>query len=113
MSHQNIAEQHVSRVQKRRHRSESQSLPDFWEILSKIHLTKRALGELNRRNTQAALNSRPLLSSFSASSPHLRKKVPRLSIAKQDQTSWTLTPAIDYLHQCGTRTLEDMRQAPN
>ncbi|KAA6412265.1 MAG: hypothetical protein FRX48_04417 [Lasallia pustulata] len=51
--------QHVSKRRKRSHPSEFQLPPAFWDNLSKIDLTKAALEELDRRNTQATLNSRP------------------------------------------------------
>jgi len=58
---QNKTSQHVSKKQKRSHPSGSQLPPAFWDNLSKIDLTKRALEELDRRNTQAAPNSQNAL----------------------------------------------------
>ena len=45
--------QNVSKKQKRSHISEPQYPPAFWDNLSRVDLTKRALRELDRRNKQA------------------------------------------------------------
>ena len=65
----------------------SQTSPAFWDNLSKVWLTKRALGELERRNVQAT--QRPH-QQFSHRRPHrpvtrralveLKKKAPKSSI---------------------------------
>ncbi|KAF2816851.1 uncharacterized protein BDZ99DRAFT_483960 [Mytilinidion resinicola] len=47
----------ASKKQRRSHPSRSQSPAAFWDNLSKIWLTKRALRELDRRNTQAATHT--------------------------------------------------------
>ena len=44
----------VSKKQKHTHSSDPQYSPAFWENLSKIKITTRALEELDRRNKQAA-----------------------------------------------------------
>jgi hypothetical protein len=49
--------EHVSKRQKRSHPVGSQFPSVFWDNLSKIHLTERALEELERRNAQVALTS--------------------------------------------------------
>jgi hypothetical protein len=50
--------QHVSKKQKRGHISDTQYPPTFWDNLSKVDLTKRALRELDHSNKQAASTSR-------------------------------------------------------
>ena len=52
--------QHVSKKQKHHHSSGTQLAPAFWDNLSKIDLTRRALKELDRRNTRSTLKSRRL-----------------------------------------------------
>jgi hypothetical protein len=45
--------QHVSKKRKYAHISDTQYPPAFWDKLSKVDITKRALKELDRRNKQA------------------------------------------------------------
>ena len=100
---QNKTLQHVSKRQKSSHPNGSQFPPAFWDNLSKISLTKRALEELDRRNTQAALNSRP---------PHPRshRSITRRVPAELKKSSQPLTPVVKYLCHCGTRDLENIKQ---
>ena len=57
-----------SKIQKRNHPSASQFPPEFWDNLSKIDLTRRALQELDRRNVQSVLRSQSITPSSSSSS---------------------------------------------
>jgi hypothetical protein len=84
----------------RSHPSGSQLPPAFWDNLSKIDLTKRALEELDRRNTQAALSSRP---------PYPRP-ITRRVLAELKKSSQPLTPTIKYLCHRGTRVLKNIKQ---
>ncbi|KAL9127755.1 MAG: hypothetical protein Q9175_007672 [Cornicularia normoerica] len=97
---QNKTLQHVS---KRRKRSRSQPPPAFWDNLSKIDLTRRALKELDRRNTQAALNSRPLY-------PRSQRPITRRVLAELKKSSQPLTPAAKYFCHCGASGLKNIKQ---
>lgn len=71
--------------------SELQPPPAFWDNLSTLWLTKRALRELDRRNVQAAQNSS-------------RGSVTRnFSAERQSQ------PIAHFLRGCNPRTLKDVK----
>ncbi|KAF2835304.1 hypothetical protein M501DRAFT_908667, partial [Patellaria atrata CBS 101060] len=78
---------------------------EFWDNLSKIWLTKRALRELGRRNIQAA-PSPP----HSPHSPHQRacRPVTRNFVAEQ-KVIITVHYTADYLHRCKPRVLKDIK----
>jgi len=98
-----LTPQHGSKRQKHSHPSGSEIPPAFWENLSRIDLTKRALKELDRRNTQAALASRS-----SCSRPH--RPITRRVLAELKKSCQPLTPAVEYIYNCGTRDLKDIKQ---
>lgn len=85
------------------HDSEFQFPPAFYDNLSKIHLERLALKELNRRNAQAALDSQ------SAHQP------PRRPLTRGDLTALLMrlepiTPATEYLESCTPKELESIKQ---
>ncbi|KAL5373608.1 hypothetical protein PMIN06_012488 [Paraphaeosphaeria minitans] len=88
--------------QRLNHPSGSQPPSAFWDNLTKLWLTKRALRELDRRNSQAA----PSLSH----SPHRRARRPvtRRFIAEQ-KTNYQLAHCTDYLSRCTPRILKNIR----
>jgi hypothetical protein len=102
-SHQNKTSQHVFKKQKRSHPSGSQFPPAFWDNLSEIDLTKRALGELDRRNLQAALNSH-------LPYPRPRRPNTRRALAELKKGSQLARPAANYLYHCGRRVLKNIKQ---
>ncbi|KAI4154565.1 MAG: hypothetical protein LQ340_001594 [Diploschistes diacapsis] len=95
--------QYASKRQKHGHPDGSQIPPAFWDNLSKIDLTKRALEELDRRNTQATPNSRPAYSR-----PH--RPVTRRVLAELKKSCRPLIPAVEYIHDCGAKDLKDIKQ---
>ncbi|KAF2690374.1 hypothetical protein K458DRAFT_474582 [Lentithecium fluviatile CBS 122367] len=79
----------------------SQPPPAFWDNLSKIWLTKRALRELDRRNSQACPRTpRP---------PRARRPVTRSFFAKRNANSQSTKYVADYLRRCKPRTFEDIK----
>jgi hypothetical protein len=96
---QNKTSQHISKRQKRSHPNGSQLSSAFWDNLSKVDLTKRALEELDRRNTQAAL---------SCGLPFLRSHRP-ITRYVQKKSSQPLTPPVEYLCHCGTSSLKKIK----
>jgi hypothetical protein len=83
--------------QKPNHPTGSQTPAAFWDNLSKIWLTRRALEELDRRNTRPT-------------SPH--KLVTRHAIAewKAKEENWEPTqPAVDFLVCCSAECLEEIQ----
>lgn len=94
---------HISKKQKRGHNGGTQFPPAFWDNLSRIDLTTRALEELNRRNTQAALSSRP-------TPRRLSRPFTRGILAEARKSFQTLTSAVDYLRDSGERVLKSVRQ---
>lgn len=94
---------HVSKKQKCSHPSGSQLPPVFWDNLSKIDLTKRALGELDRRNIQVAIRSHP------TRHPRLRRQITRSALARLKKGFQPAQPAADYLCHCGTKTLKNVK----
>lgn len=91
---------HVAKKQKLSHVGESEYPPAFWDNLSKVDLTTRALRELNRRNNQAAPSPR-------TPGEHLRTRVPRRAQAEDCQS---IHSAAHFLRHCGTRALKDIKQ---
>ena len=91
--------QHISKTQKRSHPPGSQLPSAFWDNLSKIDLTKRALEELDRRNTQAALSCGP---------PFLQSHRP-ITRSVRKESSKPLAPPVDYLYHCGTSGLKKIK----
>ncbi|KAL8886647.1 MAG: hypothetical protein Q9215_005687 [Flavoplaca cf. flavocitrina] len=100
---QNKTSQHICKRQKRSHPSGSQLPPAFWDNLSKIDLTKRALRELDRRNLQAALDSHLLY-------PRPRQPNTRRALAELKKSSQPVTSAANYLYHCGTGVLKNIKQ---
>ncbi|KAI9889132.1 MAG: hypothetical protein M1814_005794 [Vezdaea aestivalis] len=100
---QNKASQHVCKRQGRSHLSGFQYPPAFWDNLSKIHLTKLALKELDRRNTQATLNSRQ---------PYLRpdRRITRRVSAELKKSSQPLKSPAEYLRYCAMSDLKNIKQ---
>jgi hypothetical protein len=93
----------VSKKQKFSHPSGSQPPAAFWDNLSKIWLTKRALRELDRRNAEAALSPYRL--------PHRRVHRPltRNFLAESNRNCQTTRYTTDYLHHCEPRILKDIK----
>ncbi len=85
------------------HPSGSQPPPAFWDNLSKVWLTKRALRELDRRNTQAVSNlPHPLYRQ--AHRPIARKS---LVESKRNRQFTQYNP--DYLRSHGPKILKDIK----
>ena len=78
--------------------------PAFWDNLSKIWLTKRALRELNRRNIQ------PVSSQPRSQHRRARRPVTRNFLAELKRNRRVIQSAPDYLHHCEPRTLKDIKQ---
>ena len=88
------------------HPSESRPPPAYWDNLTKIWLTKRALQELGRRNSQATLSSFPL--SCQQHHPITRRA---LAEWKDRPENWQpMDPAPVYLARCSPRCLASIRQ---
>lgn len=100
---QNKCPQHISKKQKRIHPSGSQFPSTFWDNLSTIDLTTRALKELNQRNTRAALNSR-------RSSSQSRRPITRRLLTELKNSSPPLIPADCYIRHCGTIALKNIKK---
>lgn len=95
----------VSKRQKVNHPSGSHPPAAFWNNLSTIWLTRRALQELNRRNTQAASNRRR--------SPQirLRRPITRRAVAewKRNPENWRpVRSAVRYLADCTKDRVEEI-----
>lgn len=76
--------------------------PAFWDNLSKIWLTKRALRELNRRNTQPAPKAPNL--------PYRRTHRPiTRNFAKLNRFHRPTRSADDFLNNCTSRTLKEIK----
>lgn len=81
------------------HSSRSFPPPAFWDSLSKIWLTKGALKELDRRNTQPVSNP---------PSPCQRAYRP---VTRRFFTTLKPTQSVyDFLHSCTPRTLKDLKK---
>ena len=98
---EHLSTYHGSKKQKYGHPSASQFPPAFWDNLSKVDLTKRALEELNRRNTRASLNSRTF-------SPRSHRPITRRFLAERNESFPPTLPAISDLYHFGT--LKNLKQ---
>ncbi|EXJ84238.1 hypothetical protein A1O3_04905 [Capronia epimyces CBS 606.96] len=75
----------------------------FWDNLPKIQLTKNARRELDRRNTQAALNSQ-------LADLHSHQQITQTqSTCSQSTCSQSLIPASEYLGSCRPKTLAKIK----
>ena len=81
------------------HSSRSSPPAAFWDSLSKIWLTKGALRELDKRNTQSVSNLPPLYQQG-------HRPVTRRFVAKIKP----IQSAYDFLHNCIPRTLKDTKR---
>ncbi|KAF2189945.1 hypothetical protein K469DRAFT_701228 [Zopfia rhizophila CBS 207.26] len=99
----NQASQPVSKRQRLGPPSGSQPPAAFWDSLSKIWLTKRALRELDRRNTQATPSP--------PRSPYRRARWPvtRNFLAESKKNRQTAQYTADYLRSCEPKILKDIR----
>ena len=104
MPQQNKSSQHISKRLKPSRSHGFQYPPTFWDNLSNIDLTRYALRELDRRNAQVALDSRPL--HLGSLRPVTRRSLPVLR-----QSSPPLLPAVEYLRYCRTRTIKNIQQS--
>jgi hypothetical protein len=98
--------QPLSTRQKLNYPRGSQPPAAFWDNLSKIWLSERALKELDRRNTQPAPSSHRSLYRQS------RRPVTRLAVAewRNKEGNWEPTqPAADFLIRYSAGRLEDMK----
>lgn len=96
---------HISKRQKLHHPRGSQPPAKFWDNLSKIWLTERALKELDGRNTQPALNSHCSLSQRS-------RPVTRLAVTHwtNKEENWEPTqPAAESPTHYSAESLEDVK----
>ena len=82
----------------------SQPPSAFWDNLSKTWLTRGALRELNRRNTQ------PALSQPRSQHRRARRPVTRNFLAELKRNHQVTQSASDYLHHCQPRTLKDIKR---
>ena len=99
----NETSQPVSKKQRFSHPSGSQPPAAFWDNLSKIWLTKRALKELDRRNAQTAPSPSRL--------PHRRVHRPLTwnFLAESNRNRQTTRYSTDYLHHCEPRILKNIK----
>ena len=84
---------------KRRKTSSPHTPPAFWNNLSKIWLTKRALGELNRRHKVVA----------SSAPGRLRTPITRTILAELGNRP-RLENTVNFLHSCDSATLKDIKR---
>ena len=82
----------------------SQPPPAFWDNLSKIWLTERALRELNQRNSQPASNNIP-----PSQYRRPRRPVTRTFLAELKRNRRVTQSALDFLRHCGQGTLKDIK----
>ncbi|KAF2844171.1 hypothetical protein T440DRAFT_523705 [Plenodomus tracheiphilus IPT5] len=94
--------QPLSKKQRLNHTGGSRPAPAFWDNLTKLWLTKRALEELDRRNSQAAL-SLPHLSRRRARRPVTRK------FRAEQKANTQVAYCTDYLPRCSPSTLKNIR----
>lgn len=78
--------------------------PAFWDNLSKIWLTKRALRELNRRNSQSASNQ------SRSQYRQARRPVTRNFLAELKETGRITQSTSDFLRHCEPETLKDIKR---
>ncbi|KAF1993298.1 hypothetical protein P154DRAFT_527867 [Amniculicola lignicola CBS 123094] len=93
----------ISKKQRLSYPSESQPPAAFWDNLSKIWLTKRALRELDRRNTQAASNP--------PDSPYrqARRPVTQNFLTELKRSRQTTQYTADYLRCCEPKILKNIK----
>jgi hypothetical protein len=96
--------QHHSKRRKRSHHDEPQFPRAFWDNLSSIHLTKHALNELDRRNTQVAATSRP--QSGSRYHIYIHPRDTRLPLTK----GHTILSVANFLRHYGPAHLRELRR---
>ncbi|MCJ1381926.1 hypothetical protein MMC17_005038 [Xylographa soralifera] len=114
MSLQNKGSQHVSKKQKRSHSNGFQYPPAFWDNLSKIDLTKRALKELDRRNAQAALHLPPAYPRSSRPITQRNLAEPRSSQRRNLRHCGTrMRKGIEKTARQGGPDLSDLRDLPD
>ena len=91
--------QHTSESTEHSSPSEFQLSAAFWDNLSKIQLTKRALEELDRRNSAAGSIPQPTC--------------PRSNqlLTEPKKSSQPLTSAAKFLCYCGASDLKDIKQS--
>lgn len=102
----NEISQPLSKKLRLSHPSGSRPPTEFWNNLSKVWLTKRALRELDRRNTQAA--SRQQRPSYQ----QLHRPVTRRALAewKKNKDNWQpAQTAEEFLSHCTTACLKDIK----
>ena len=100
----NGTSQPLSKKWRLSHPSGSQPPAAFWDNLSKIWLTKRALRELDRRNTQSAPS--PPRPSYRRR-PH--RPVTRRALAELKNNRRPTQSAADFLCHCAPRWLKDIK----
>jgi len=100
----NGTSQPLSKKRRLSHPSGSQPAAAFWDNLSKIWLTKRALRELDRRNTQPAPS--PPRPSYRRR-PH--RPVTRRALAERKNNCRPTQSAADFLCHCAPRCLKDIK----
>lgn len=96
-----------SKRQKHEHpidKAEAQRRPtEFWDNLSKIWLTREALRELDRRNSESASRS-----------SHTQNRRPHRPITRQFfaelESKHLIQNASDFLGRCGPQSLEEIKQ---
>ncbi len=101
----NGTSQPLSKKRRLSHPSGSQPAAAFWDNLSKIWLTKRALRELDRRNTQSAPS--PPRPSYQRR-PH--RPVTRRALAELKNNCRPTQSAADFLCHCAPRCLKDIKR---
>ena len=100
----NKTSQPLSKRQKLIHFTDGYQPPAaFWDNLSKLWLTRRALRELDRRNTQPASNP----SRLSYQQPH--RPVTRSAVVELQKNRHTIQSAPDFLCYCALSCLKDIK----
>ncbi|KAF7506318.1 hypothetical protein GJ744_011891 [Endocarpon pusillum] len=99
--HLNRTSQPQSKRQKLNHPTTGVQPPAFWDNLSTTWLTRGALSELNRRNSQPA-SSQPR-------SQRARRPVTRNFLAKLERGRPVIQSASDFLRHCEPETFEDIK----
>jgi len=94
---------HICKKPKRHHNSGPCFPSVFWDNLSKIDLTTRALEELGRRNT-------PTVPDLWCTRRRPHRPLTRGILAALRKGSQPLIPAVDYLRSCGLNTLKSVKQ---
>lgn len=96
--------QAASKKQRLSYPSGPQPPSAFWDNLSKIWLTKHALKELNRRNTEIA--SSPLNLSYKQTP----RRVSRVALAELKEVCKPSQCAADFLRNCVSTCLKDVQR---